>query len=204
LIKSNSAKYIVILLLFVACAATPEKTDQLPIENGAIGYFTDFEDFMPEFSKHFTHELKHYQYGLKHWKSPYYKEATAHFPDTLYSKIGYEFIYIAPVLQGQSSIRLKLKFENQKQAEAFYAEKIDREIEMEFTNIEEYKDSWYCYPDEFGFLSHYNLNNNCEVKLFLAPKCVGQGGGDLGGIASGIAIDKSANIVICWASDLRL
>jgi hypothetical protein len=179
----------------ISCNSALKNANILPIE---------FEAFEASFSKPFTNDLKHYQYGLEWWKNPYYTDAIAHFPDTLFTHITYDFFFTPTIMQGQSSIALKLKFDNLKLAEDFFKAKTIRNAEKEFPKYEELKKSLFCYPEEFGFPSRYKLPNDSETILFQAPKCGGQGEDVLGGIQSGIAIDRSSNSIVCWARDLSV
>lgn len=190
-------KFLYIFIVFALPSCSSPKQDAKPLDIA-------FEDFEASFEKPFTNELKHYKFALDWWSSPYYNKGALHFPDTLYNTLEYEFVFIPQIMQGQSSVALKIGFASEELAEDFYIKETKGNIQQEFKSFTQFQGSDFCFPDGFGFPSRYKLNDSYEIKLFQAPKCIGKRGDVIGGIASGIAIDRSTNSVICWASDMRL
>jgi hypothetical protein len=186
---------VLFLILIIGCRSSVQKKEPMPIS---------FEDFEASFDNCCTTEIEHYEFGLDWWKAPYYYDTASHFPDTLYMGNSYEYFFVPPILQGPSQIALKIDFGSSGAANMFFQESTVREVAQQFSKFSELEQSSFCYPSEFGFNSGYSLNNNCEIALFTEPKCSGKFHGKVSkGIESGIAFDRSANAIICWARDRR-
>ena len=160
--------------------------------------------FNPTYQKPFTQNLTHYPYAWEYWNKGYLKGKAPQFPKHLSEFESYEFFFIPNIMQGRSSLSLKIEFDRPEKA-IDYWKKVSKNanVLVEFSGFEAYQNSKYCYPKGLGFKSGYFFDKDCVIMLIGATKCVGQGE-KLGGILSGIAIDKLKKTIILRASEMTL
>lgn len=151
-----------------------------------------------------SHDLADYPTALNSWRSTTYGINTSHFPAKLDSNLVYEFTFVPRTLQAGSTLALKINFETEYLATTFFTNATANGFEQEFSSLAKLKETLYCYPASFGFQSDYALNDMCTIRLLNAIWCGGQDDRAVGGIDSGISIDRQENTVVCWVIDKEL
>lgn len=148
-----------------------------------------------------SQNLDDYMEALLNWRRATYGLHTTHFPSALTGPETYELFYSRHVLQAHSTFCLKIEFSTFGGAAKYFHQKSDYNFEQEFTTTSAYTNSNYCTSTSFGFVSMYELPENCTIRLLNAALCVGQGDVKLGGIESSIALDRESKSVICWVKE---
>ena len=177
-----------ILIILLILTSKIKAQDTIPSITESCKFFT-------------SNNLNCYKTAIDYWNNLNHNYIK-HFPkelDTL--NLNYEIQFSPHVGQNGSKLYLKIQFKNKRKAKQFY-EKI-KDSEANFASLDEIKKSWHCYPNKLKFKSGYKLSKSTSFKLIYPTWCVGQGDRKIGGITSGIALDKKAKTVLCWANDAR-